>query len=46
MLGFKCKISYLQAEIELGNGLPCIRLTSECLDAVKKAGFEVSSKSC
>ncbi|XP_027106903.2 cycloartenol-C-24-methyltransferase 1 isoform X2 [Coffea arabica] len=29
------------AEIELGNGLPDIRLTGQCLEAVKKAGFEV-----
>lgn len=32
----------MQAEIELGNGLPDIRLTHQCLEAVKKAGFEVS----
>ncbi|KAL3537474.1 hypothetical protein ACH5RR_000840 [Cinchona calisaya] len=31
----------IKAEIELGNGLPDIRLTGQCLDAVKKAGFEV-----
>ncbi|XP_051123512.1 cycloartenol-C-24-methyltransferase [Andrographis paniculata] len=31
----------IKAEIELGNGLPDIRLTRQCLDAVKKAGFEV-----
>ncbi|PIN08614.1 SAM-dependent methyltransferase [Handroanthus impetiginosus] len=31
----------IKAEIELGNGLPDIRLTRECRDAVKKAGFEV-----
>jgi len=32
----KCK-----AEIELGNGLPDIRTTAECLNALKAAGFEV-----
>ncbi|CAA6659151.1 unnamed protein product [Spirodela intermedia] len=31
----------IKAEIELGNGLPEIRTTAQCLDAVKKAGFEV-----
>ncbi|CAA2958172.1 cycloartenol-C-24-methyltransferase [Olea europaea subsp. europaea] len=31
----------IKAEIELGNGLPDIRLTHQCLEAVKKAGFEV-----
>lgn len=31
----------LQAEIELGNGLPDIRTTAECLNALKAAGFEV-----
>nr|XP_027106902.1 cycloartenol-C-24-methyltransferase-like isoform X1 [Coffea arabica] len=31
----------IKAEIELGNGLPDIRLTGQCLEAVKKAGFEV-----
>ncbi|PIN08562.1 SAM-dependent methyltransferase [Handroanthus impetiginosus] len=31
----------IKAEIELGNGLPDIRLTRECLETVKKAGFEV-----
>ncbi|KAK6933826.1 Sterol methyltransferase C-terminal, partial [Dillenia turbinata] len=30
-----------QAEIEIGNGLPDIRLTTKCLEAVKEAGFEV-----
>ncbi|URD75505.1 cycloartenol-C-24-methyltransferase 1 [Musa troglodytarum] len=30
-----------KAEIELGNGLPDIRSTRECLDALKLAGFEV-----
>ncbi|GAB2289046.1 Cycloartenol-C-24-methyltransferase [Dionaea muscipula] len=31
----------IKAEIELGNGLPDIRSTRECVDALKKAGFEV-----
>ncbi|KAL3622540.1 Cycloartenol-C-24-methyltransferase 1 [Castilleja foliolosa] len=31
----------IKAEIELGNGLPDIRLTHQCIDALKKAGFEV-----
>ncbi|KAH6803498.1 sterol methyltransferase 1 [Perilla frutescens var. frutescens] len=31
----------IKAEIELGNGLPDIRLTGQCLDALKKAGFEI-----
>ena len=30
-----------KAEIELGNGLPEIRTTKECLDAMRKAGFEI-----
>uniref|UniRef100_A0A2R2UK37 Methyltransferase n=1 Tax=Paris polyphylla TaxID=49666 RepID=A0A2R2UK37_PARPY len=30
-----------KAEIELGNGLPDIRSTSQCIDALKLAGFEV-----
>lgn len=32
----------VQAEIEIGDGLPDIRHTKQCLDALKKAGFEVS----
>ncbi|XP_022759458.1 cycloartenol-C-24-methyltransferase-like isoform X2 [Durio zibethinus] len=31
----------IKAEIEIGDGLPDIRLTRQCLDALKKAGFEV-----
>ncbi|XP_019159346.1 PREDICTED: cycloartenol-C-24-methyltransferase 1-like isoform X1 [Ipomoea nil] len=31
----------IKSEIELGNGLPEIRLTTQCLEAAKKAGFEV-----
>ncbi|KAL2478349.1 Cycloartenol-C-24-methyltransferase [Forsythia ovata] len=31
----------IKAEIELGNGLPDIRLTRQCLEALKQAGFEV-----
>ncbi|XP_072986222.1 cycloartenol-C-24-methyltransferase 1-like [Typha latifolia] len=30
-----------KAEIELGNGLPDIRSTRQCLEALKNAGFEV-----
>jgi sterol 24-C-methyltransferase len=31
----------IKDEIELGNGLPDIRSTRQCLQAVKDAGFEV-----
>ncbi|ERN00850.1 cycloartenol-C-24-methyltransferase 1 isoform X2 [Amborella trichopoda] len=31
----------IKAEIELGNGLPDVRSTGQCLDALQKAGFEV-----
>jgi sterol 24-C-methyltransferase len=31
----------IKAEIELGNGLPDIRTTHQCLEALKQAGFEV-----
>ncbi|MCO5570152.1 hypothetical protein L7F22_023869 [Adiantum nelumboides] len=31
----------IKAEIELGNGLPDVRTTSQCLEALKAAGFEV-----
>ncbi|CAI9103026.1 OLC1v1001440C2 [Oldenlandia corymbosa var. corymbosa] len=31
----------IKAEIELGNGLPDIRVTGQCLEALQKAGFEV-----
>ncbi|KAI0524992.1 hypothetical protein KFK09_004382 [Dendrobium nobile] len=31
----------IKAEIEIGNGLPDIRSTHQCLDALQKAGFEV-----
>uniref|UniRef100_A0A1D1Z1J8 Methyltransferase n=1 Tax=Anthurium amnicola TaxID=1678845 RepID=A0A1D1Z1J8_9ARAE len=31
----------VKAEIELGNGLPDIRSTAQCLEALKLAGFEV-----
>ncbi|KAG6524321.1 hypothetical protein ZIOFF_014227 [Zingiber officinale] len=30
-----------KAEIELGNGLPDVRTTRQCLDALKLVGFEV-----
>jgi hypothetical protein len=32
-----------QAEIEIGNGLPDIRSTGKCLEALKQAGFEVTA---
>lgn len=38
------QILRMQAEIELGNGLPDVRLTRQCLEALEQAGFEVSSK--
>lgn len=31
----------IKAEIELGNGLPDIRRTHQCLEALKQAGFEI-----
>ncbi|KAG0460147.1 hypothetical protein HPP92_023275 [Vanilla planifolia] len=31
----------VKAEIEIGDGLPDIRSTNQCLDALKQAGFEV-----
>ncbi|WRX11350.1 Methyltransferase type 11 - like 7 [Theobroma cacao] len=31
----------IKAEIEIGDGLPDIRLTRQCLEALKQAGFEV-----
>jgi sterol 24-C-methyltransferase len=34
--------SMLQAEIKIGDGLPVIRLTTKCLEALKQAGFEVN----
>ncbi|KAM0937630.1 putative sterol 24-C-methyltransferase [Dioscorea sansibarensis] len=34
----------IKAEIELGNGLPDIRSTNQCLEALKLAGFEVVSE--
>ncbi|KAF2941933.1 cycloartenol-C-24-methyltransferase 1-like [Oryza sativa Japonica Group] len=33
----------IKAEIELGNGLPDIRTTKQCIQALKDAGFEVVS---
>lgn len=36
------KHSLVQAEIEIGDGLPDIRLTTKCLEALKQAGFEVN----
>jgi hypothetical protein len=35
--------SLAQTEIEVGNGLPEIRLTRKCLEALKQAGFEVTA---
>ena len=35
----------VQAEIEIGDGLPDIRSTEQCIDALKKASFEVSEQS-
>ncbi|PPS18348.1 hypothetical protein GOBAR_AA02227 [Gossypium barbadense] len=31
----------IKAEIEIGDGLPDIRLTGQCLEALKEAGFEI-----
>jgi len=31
----------IKSEIELGNGLPDVRSTRQCLEALKLAGFEV-----
>ncbi|KAL2939906.1 Cycloartenol-C-24-methyltransferase [Bienertia sinuspersici] len=33
----------IKAEIELGDGLPDIRSTNQCLEALKKAGFEITN---
>lgn len=38
------RTSFLQAEIEIGDGLPDIRSTGKCLEALKQAGFEVSRR--
>lgn len=51
LLPFPCFFSYplsnhltlKQGEVELGNGLPDIRSVGQCLEALKLAGFEVSS---
>ncbi|KAM7268363.1 hypothetical protein ACFE04_010529 [Oxalis oulophora] len=32
---------HIKAEIEIGNGLPDIRTTKQCLEALKQAGFEI-----
>ncbi|KAK2982551.1 hypothetical protein RJ640_008174, partial [Escallonia rubra] len=32
----------IKADIEIGNGLPDIMLTGQCLDALKQAGFDVA----
>ncbi|KAL9321755.1 hypothetical protein ACSQ67_009808 [Phaseolus vulgaris] len=34
----------IKAQIEIGDGLPDIRLTTKCLEALKQAGFEVISE--
>ncbi|KAF7113544.1 hypothetical protein RHSIM_RhsimUnG0121500 [Rhododendron simsii] len=36
----------IKSEIELGNGLPDIRTTTQCLEAVKQAGFELMVLEC
>ncbi|KAG4966749.1 hypothetical protein JHK87_032400 [Glycine soja] len=33
--------NFVKAEIEIGDGLPDIRLTTKCAEALKQAGFEV-----
>ena len=33
----------IKSEIELGNGLPDVRSTRQCLEALKLAGFEVKN---
>jgi sterol 24-C-methyltransferase len=44
LISFQCnKVSLAQTEIEVGNGLPEIRLTRKCLEALKQAGFEVTA---
>jgi hypothetical protein len=40
------EVSLAQAEIEIGDGLPDIRLTGKCLEALKQAGFEVTASYC
>lgn len=32
----------VKEEIEFGNALPDIRITTQCLEAVKRAGFDVN----
>nr|GMD29743.1 cycloartenol-C-24-methyltransferase 1-like isoform X1 [Ipomoea batatas]GME08606.1 cycloartenol-C-24-methyltransferase 1-like isoform X1 [Ipomoea batatas] len=39
--GLEQTCGFVKSEIELGNGLPEIRMTTQCLEAAKKAGFEV-----
>ncbi|KAF7144284.1 hypothetical protein RHSIM_Rhsim05G0184300 [Rhododendron simsii] len=36
----------IKREIELGNGLPDIRTTTQCLEALKQAGFELMVLEC
>jgi sterol 24-C-methyltransferase len=40
----KAKHRDIKAEIELGCGLTVIRTTRQCIQAMKDAGFEVTSK--
>ena len=45
IISFQCnKGSLVQAEIEIDYGLPDIRLTGKCLEALKQAGFEVTAR--
>ncbi|KAF5738384.1 Cycloartenol-C-24-methyltransferase -like protein [Tripterygium wilfordii] len=39
--GVEQTCDFIKAEIEIGDGLPDIRLTRQCLEALKKAGFDV-----
>ncbi|CAN1316725.1 Cycloartenol-C-24-methyltransferase 1 [Linum perenne] len=36
---------FVKAEIEVGDGLPDIRSTTQCIEALEKAGFEASHNS-
>ncbi|KHG15107.1 Cycloartenol-C-24-methyltransferase -like protein [Gossypium arboreum] len=39
--GVEKTCNFVKAEIEIGDGLPDIRLTGQCLEALKQAGFEI-----
>ncbi|PQQ04956.1 Cycloartenol-C-24-methyltransferase -like protein [Prunus yedoensis var. nudiflora] len=41
IVGVDKTCNFVKAEIEIGDGLPDIRLTGKCLEALKQAGFEV-----